>query len=318
MRRRRLFAPVVALTTALLLCISVAAAMAAGDEVARVDAGTRDLSVQSAPDVTVAADSSWGDARPQDVQAVLSSVATVVLRNFPGRRLQPIVVAHSDLYPITLFRHSPNDEYRVFLAAKDRYWARYVYEFAHELSHILSNYDQRRDAATGAQSQWFEEALCEIASLHALKGLAAEWEHSPPYPNWAPYAQALDSYAENMLNEAHRALPPSVSLAAWFRSAEAQLQANPYLRKYNEVAANALLPLFEQTPAMWRAVGYLNINLSGGSFKDYLSAWRNNVPDEYRAPIAQIAALFGLSSDESAASLSDISTSTVPAEVADY
>ncbi len=292
--------------------------MAAGDEVEGAEAGTLDFRLQSAPDVIVAADSSWGDARPQDVQAVLSSVATVMLRNFPGRRLQPIVVAHSDLFPITLFRRSPNDEYRVFLTAKDRYWARYVYEFAHELSHILSNYDQRKDAATGSQSQWFEEALCEIASLYALKELAAEWEHSPPYPNWAPYAQALESYAENMLKEAHRALPSSMSLAAWFRNAETQLQANPYMRKYNEVAANALLPLFEQTPAIWRAVGYLNISLSGGSFKDYLSAWRNNVPDEYKAPIAQITALFGLSVDESAASLAEVSTSAVSAEVANY
>jgi len=290
--------------------------MAADDEVAGVEPGTLDLRLRPAPDVTVAADSTWGDARPEDVQAVLSSVATVMLRNFPGRRLQPIVVAHSELYPSILFRNSPDDEYRVFITAKDRYWARYIYEFAHELSHILSNYDQRKDAATGSQSQWFEEALCEIASLYALKELAAEWEHSPPYPNWAPYAQALESYAENMLKEAHRALPPSMSLAAWFRNAETQLQANPYMRKYNEVAANALLPLFEQTPAIWRAVGYLNISSSGRSFKDYLSAWRNNVPEEYKAPIAQITALFGLSSDESAAPLSEVPTSAAPAEVA--
>jgi hypothetical protein len=58
--------------------------------------------------------------------------------------------------------------------------------------------------------------------------------------------------------------------------------------------------------------------LSGGSFKDYLSAWRNNVPDEYKAPIAQITALFGLSVDESAASLAEVSTSAVSAEVANY
>src|SRR5678815_5096791 len=152
MRSRRLCVLVGALVTASLLCISAAHAMAADDEVEGAEAGTLELRLQAAPDVIVAADSSWGDARPQDVQAVLSSVATVMLRNFPGRRLQPIVVAHSDLFPITLFRRSPNDEYRVFLTAKDRYWARYVYEFAHELSHILSNYDQRKDAATGSQS----------------------------------------------------------------------------------------------------------------------------------------------------------------------
>ena len=130
------------------------------------------------------------------------------------------------------------------LTAKDRYWLRLCLRVRARTDDIPDD-DQRKDAATGSQSQWFEEALCEIASLYALKELAAEWEHSPPYPNWAPYAQALESYAENMLKEAHRALPPSTSLAAWFRNAETQLQANPYLRKYNEVAANALLPLFE-------------------------------------------------------------------------
>jgi hypothetical protein len=256
------------------------------------------LRLQPAVDISVVVDAAWGSASRQDIQAVLSSVAAVMLENFPGKRLQPIVVAHSDLHPFTLFRNSPDDEYRVFLSAKDRYWARFVYEFAHELSHILSDYEHHKGAVEASANQWFEEALCEIGSLYALKSVAAAWERSPPYPNWAGYAKVLESYAERVQSEAHRELPTATSFAAWFKDAESQLENNPYMRQRNEVVANALLPLFEEKPAMWGAIGYLHQQGSPRNFRDYLRAWHERAPEEYKAAIGAITTLFGFRLDE--------------------
>jgi hypothetical protein len=301
MRRQTFSASVGVLMTALLGSASSAAVALPPDTEISAE-GPNATSAHSQPrvDITVVADPAWGDASPQDIQAVLASVAAVMLENFPGKRVQPIVVAHSDLQPITLFRRSSNDEHWVLLTAKDRYWAQYAYEFAHELSHILSNYEHHMGSAAAASNQWFEEVLCEIGSLYALKSMAAVWEHSPPFPNWAPYAKALERYAERLKGEAHRELPPATSLAAWFKDAESQLQNDPYMRKRNEIVANALLPLFEERPAMWGAVGYLHAQRIQSNFENYLREWHEQVPDEYKGAIQSIAALFGFPPGETA------------------
>ena len=236
----------------------------------------------------------WGDARTQDIETVLYSVASVLLEHFPARRLDPIVVSHTATRPKTLFKRGPNNEYRVHLSASDRFWARYAYEFAHELSHILTNYEHRAQARGKADNQWFDEAVCEVASLYALKQLSVVWESSPPYSHWAAYAPTFARYADYLLNESHRRLPRELSLAAWFERNEGDLTRTPYLRAHNELVANVLLPLFDENPRIWGAFGYLNLQAHGGKFRDYLQAWHASAPDQYKGVVRYIAALFGL------------------------
>ncbi len=236
----------------------------------------------------------WGDARNEDIETVLNSVASVLLDNFPGWRLDPIVVTHTDRPPVTLFKRGANNEYRVRLSVKDRYWARYAYEFAHELSHILTHYEHHAYPVGTTYNQWFEESLCEVASLFALRQLSAVWESSPPYRHWVAYAPNFERYAQHLLSERHRRLPPEVSLAAWFERNAADLTQTPYLRSHNEIVANVLLPLFEENPQIWEAIGYLNLEADSGNFRDYLRAWHANAPDDYKDIIEYITTLFGL------------------------
>jgi hypothetical protein len=235
----------------------------------------------------------WGEARVEDIEAVLNSVAAILLEHFPSRRLNPIVVTHSSERPITLYRKAPGNAYQVQLSAKDDYWPRYAYEFAHELSHILMNYDHHADARATAFNQWFEESLCEAASLYALKRLAFTWEVRPPQPQWASYAPEFERYVERFLNERHRQLPPDVKLAEWFRQNEQTLRETPYLRDRNEIVANLMLPLFEENDALWESIGYLNLEPKATNFRGYLQTWHDNAPDEYKDTIRYIMALFG-------------------------
>ncbi len=237
----------------------------------------------------------WGDARAEDIETVLYSVAAVLLEHFPGRRLNPILVAHSDERPLTLFEKGPQGEYRIYLSASDQHWAHYAYEFAHELSHVLTNYEHYASSGTITPNQWFAEALCEAVSLYALKQLALAWDVSPPQPRWRTYAPELEQFAERFIREPHRRMPPDTLLATWFEQREQDLRRNPYLRPYNEVVANVLLPLFEENPEIWQAIGYLPAK--GASFRDYLHAWRANAPDECKDIITYVMALFGLLQD---------------------
>ena len=236
----------------------------------------------------------WGEVRAQDIEAVLYSVATILLEQFPGRRLNPIVVSHSPERPMTLFKKGPGNAYQVQLSARGEHWARYAYEFAHELAHILMNYDHHANAQTATFNQWFEESLCEAASLYALKRLAFVWEFRPPQPRWAAYAPEFERYVERFLSETHRQLTPDVSLAEWFEKHEDTLRGRAYLRSHNEVVANVLLPLFEENAAFWEAIGYLNLEPKRRSFRQYLQTWHDNAPDDYKDTIRYIIALFGL------------------------
>lgn len=226
---------------------------------------------------------------------MLQSVAAILLEHFPGRRLYPIVVSHGADRPLTLYRKSRDETYQVRLSATDAQWTRYAYEFAHELSHILTNYDHQVDVQAARFNGWFEEALCEAASLYVLKRLAFEWEVRPPHPGWRAYAPRFQQYVERFLYESHRRLPPEVTLAIWFDQHEQALRGSPHLRNHNEVVANLLLPLFEENAEFWEAIGYLNVDRSGGdSFREYLQRWHDNAPEDYRDTIRYIMALFGV------------------------
>jgi hypothetical protein len=238
--------------------------------------------------------SDWGTAQQQDIETVLYSVAAILLEHFPGKRLHPIVVTVAADRPITLFRRGPANEYLVRLSARDRHWARYAYEFAHELAHILTNYEHHAPGGALRPNQWFEEAVCEAASLYALKRLAFAWEVWPPHPHWAAYAPEFRHYVERFLGESHRQLPSDMPLSTWFRRNEQELQDKPYVRGHNEVVANILLPLFEENAEVWEAISYLNVEGRSGNLKAYLQAWHDNAPEQYRDVIRYIMGLFGL------------------------
>lgn len=162
------------------------------------------------------------------------------------------------------------------LTARNRRWAKFAYEFAHELCHVMSSYEENVGADTTKYNQWFEEALCEAASLFTLKCMADTWEaSSPPPPDWAAHASALRRYADRLIEEGHRKLPARTALAAWLRQNEDQMRNDPYLREKNEVVANLLLPLFERNPENWGALRYLNLDPEDArsSLRQYLENW---------------------------------------------
>lgn len=239
----------------------------------------------------------WGRADKAEIEAVLYSAADELLSRLPGKLTSPIVVTHVEGNPVTEFSKGPNGEYLVHLSARDRRWSQFAYQFAHELCHIMSNYEANVSVGnTTKHNQWFEETLCETASLYTLKSMAVTWETSAPYPNWQNYAPAMRDYAEQFIREGHRQLPPGTSLAAWLRENEDRLRQDPYLRDKNEVIANLLLPLFEIDPERWAALHYLNLDPTDAtdSLKQYLQHWYGNAPAEHKKFILDVLALLGV------------------------
>ncbi|WP_084150665.1 tripartite tricarboxylate transporter substrate-binding protein [Azohydromonas australica] len=234
----------------------------------------------------------WGNANTRDIRDVLVAVARELQERIPGRPLAPIVVSHSTRSPISLYERGPRGEYQVLLTARDDRWAGYVYEFAHEFCHILGNYDRHPHFQGAGAHQWFEEALCEVSSLYTLQRFAMEWQVDPPSPRLQAYAQELQASADRFLTEKHRRLAPGQTLAAWYAENAQRLRSGAYDRDRNEVVATLLLPLFDENPELWEALGYLNLDAPGGSFEQYLRTWHDNAPPELRDSISYVMALF--------------------------
>lgn len=241
-------------------------------------------------------DGGWGRAQKESIETVLYAVADEMLSRLPKNLATPIVVSHTDKNPVALYERGPAGEYRVQLHASGEKWHLYAYEFAHELCHILSNYEKNVGLDSTRYNQWFEETLCETASLFALKNLASTWETSPPSPKWGEEAKKMRRFFDHLLSEGHRQLPAHTPLVTWLHDNEERLRNDPYLRKENEVVANLLLPLFQETPQNWDALGYLNLEASDArnSLSDYLRHWYLNASPEHKRFVASILAIFEL------------------------
>ena len=245
----------------------------------------------------------WGQVELADIQRLLTSVANEFQSyvDFNRERELKIRVIPRSGPPRVLYDLGPEGEYVVHLSARDKLWYQYAYQFAHELCHIYSNFDHKernhKDEITTI-NQWFEESLCEAASIFTLQSLAESWEQSPPTRNWLGYAQVFASYADHLLAQAHRQLPSLQSIDHWYGEHQASLRENPYLRKKNELVATALLQMFEQDPQLWQAITYLNRDKTsaGKNFSGYLTDWHRTSPPRSKMLAAQAMFLFGNSS----------------------
>ncbi|HEX6734502.1 MAG TPA: hypothetical protein VF096_06790 [Azonexus sp.] len=258
----------------------------------------------------------WGNASKESIETALYAVADTLMSQLPRKLAVPIVVRHSDGAPVALYDRGPAGEYLVHLHASGENWHLYVYEFAHELCHILSNYEENVGADTTKYNQWFEETLCETASLYTLQKLAATWETAPPSPRWSNEARKLRRFFDHLIAEGHRQLPAHTPLHDWLVEKEEHLRKDPYLRKENEVMAKLLLPLFQDNPQNWEALNYLNLDPDDArnTLRDYLGNWYDNAPAEHKQFVRNVLALF-LLDDVMPKSLAAARNATVVADL---
>jgi hypothetical protein len=249
------------------------------------------LSIEVAP-------GDWGNASPADIQRVLYSAAWSLQQFAPDRKLAPIRVVSGSGHPQVFYEKSARGEFIVRLTAKDRRWAQYAYQFAHEFCHILARFDNKdvEHARLVAPHQWFEETLCELSSVYALRHMAIAWKSAPPVPEWLDYAPAFAQFAETVLSRQAHDEAAKEDLAGWYARHEQALADDPYQWQRNEVFACLLLPFFERNPGSWASVGYLNSERRAAKepFIKYLQSWRRALPPGQRVIADEIIDAFRL------------------------
>ena len=240
------------------------------------------------PQILLVDEAEWEGAAAADVVAVLESAGAQLLRHVPAAGRPAITVAAQG-GPIALFDRTPEGHFQVRLDTGGNHWAQYGFQFGHELCHVLC-----RSSRTGRTHLWFEEALCETASLFVLRSMADAWEDEPPYPNWRGFAPHLHDYAAKRLAQSPR--PPQLPLAEWYARHRDELHEQPTDRDNGLAVATALLPLFEESPGRWAAIHWLNPadQPQPDNFRDHLAAWRERVPAEQKPTVETVARVFGM------------------------
>ncbi len=242
-------------------------------------------------------------ASEADIRAVIDSAARELWRFFPDYTLEPLVVTRGRGGPITLFKRNERGEIVVRLDTEKTFWSQYSYQFAHEFCHILCGF---REGYRG--NQWFEETLCETASLFVMRAMARTWATSPPFPNWRDYRDALRSYTDDIIRKRERACELfAKGLPAFYRDNQAALRKEPCSRELNGAMTIVFLQLFETQPERWEAVRWLNSSAApeGETFAAYLTRWREAAPARHKAFIESIGALYGIAMSSGEASSPD-------------
>lgn len=236
----------------------------------------------------------WGATSLAVIRAVLDSAYRVLTDAFAAPADAPIRVAHWNLDPRVLHDRRP---YEIRLNARHTYWCQYVYQFSHELCHVMTHFDRCKEH----RHKWFEESLCELASLFVLHRLAEVWKTvrlDPIRPaDSAEFAPHYATYAKE--KEAEYERPAGSELPEWLDRNAAALEADPLKRELNGAVAAALLERFRHDPALWRECGALNRwdPRRDATFSGYLDSWEDRLREEgvgaARTP-ALLRDLFGL------------------------
>lgn len=155
---------------------------------------------------------------------------------------------------------------------------------------MLSNDDNNTHG-----QHWFEETICEAASLYTLREMSDQWLKDPPFENWREYAHYFDEYAGDRILAAMDLLDKPFQL--WFAEHVSVMRdTRPWRRNMFLVVAVELLELFEAQPQHWASIAYLNTDqkVSAQSFEQYLQNWHDNSPEQHQRFIRQVSGKLGV------------------------
>lgn len=204
---------------------------------------------------------------------------------------EPIIVRSSRRYgPMTLIERGANNEHIVLVNARDRLWSRLAFQFSHEYCHVFSRHYL---VPLGHRFRWFEESLCEAASLFSLRKMSVIWAIDPPYPAWRAYSGSLREYSDERIN-ATQQFVDVVDFREWLSDNIAEMTNNSINRKLNNIIAVRLLSYFEENPSAWKCVTRISTAPDlEGNLASYLRSWEDELQDS--ATPSSIANLLGVS-----------------------
>lgn len=237
--------------------------------------------------------SGWDTSDHKLLASVLSETGEILMQHVGPDRIEGIDVA---VFSWDLLPPNPNyggrsytsgDVFNVYLKSYGDDWRRYVSVYGHELCHVLD-----ANSRTPRNYRWFEEALCQVASLYALRTLSERWAVSESGYKRA-YAPKLREYLDFLLQREESELPKGHSLASWYSTNGGGLRNRWEDYSRNDVIARELYPFFMAYPGSWDSLTWLREAGDARELSEYFARWQFVAPPRHRRFIRVLAGEFG-------------------------
>jgi len=217
----------------------------------------------------------WGDAEP----AVTAELCTLAMDEAlahltPGEIAglpRVLRVVPDPRGPFAALAPPAEASVTLHLSVRDRHWAQCLFQFGHELGHVLANY-RRVDFRTNPH-QWLEEACCGALTLFLLERLAVTLRAVPEDP-WRALASELGPYARDRRREYDRD-GVVVNPRVWLARNMADLTAARGLVFPATALVSWLEARFRDEPGLIGSLRYLNLWSPSevGSLAAHLERW---------------------------------------------
>lgn len=169
-------------------------------------------------------------------------------------------------------RLNPNqqEDYVIYLEATNSYWCQIIYQFAHEMSHLIMKcYPEE------IRYKWISECFCAAASLYML-------ELSKQYfkMQCQSYVSAVQGYLQSHIKKS--CLPEHIKIGRYIQEHIKELEVDPTEdgkreRVRNDIIAVSLYDMIIKNEEGWKAVElFENINDIGCVDSiDFIQRWRD-------------------------------------------
>lgn len=225
------------------------------------------------------------------VETLLINTASIMEEASGVRSPREYVILHKDDCPMC---SNGGDMRIIFLAVKDNCWCQWMYQFAHEYCHHLIN-GAMNGGLTGLQ--WFEETLCELASLFCLsKSQNPQLWSQLGCPR---YALSVQTYIDSLV---HATFPLRQDYYSW-NNVDNPLGIRPWLgilgetstpgkekyqRNLYSAVASLLLPPFLRMPRLWHIIAHIGDSARWQSLEELLSHLESEMPADCLAGLQEL------------------------------
>ena len=268
--------------------------------------------------ITVEPNGGWGTAPTSNIKKLCENVALHFQEQLRDEHKVNgrLTIAYRSGGPIAYYRSAFGggpDEYKIGLKVTDTYWAQFSYQFGHEFCHIMQNHDKIHQITPNNSNYWFQEAICELATLWVIRKMGETWAYRAPYPNWVNWRHNLTNYANDLINrpEVQYSGTGGEWLARWEEPMRHK-QAGAFTYARVSQFSYKFLPIFEENPEAWTAVRQMPA--SNAKMSEYMKEWYDAVDTEDKSFVEAIATEMGFSISNDTGDRSD-TVSLLPASV---
>lgn len=220
-------------------------------------------------------------SHPNDPLIIIRDVCDLMLEAFDENPDTILLITDNKQlgYPICL-----NNNIEIYLStAGNSYWAQNAYQLSHELCHHFI----KKKTPIGDNS-WFEESICELASIYFLSKMASKWSNSTNIRKSSYSSSITEYFSELLISRSNIDLKQlSIQSSALYE----EMNADTYLRDNNNFIANKLLPIFKKTPSLWGDI-YLIRKLNIKDLNSFFTEWSQLAKQENVGSILEISELF--------------------------